>query len=84
MTLLLVSCTTVPKKTNSELDLAFPRFPDPVQEDGTTIVVYDVESDSVSMPLWYWKKITRYVLFVDETEKIYDSYKESVLETEKN
>lgn len=68
----------------TELDLAFPQFPDPVSKDGSKIVTYDVENDCVQMPLWYWKKITRYVLFVDEVKSIYNSYKDVQDENKKN
>jgi hypothetical protein len=53
-TILLISCTTSPK--NSAV------VPDPFQEDGTPIVSYDKEADEVRMPLWYWKKIVRYIV----------------------
>jgi hypothetical protein len=38
---------------------AFPVFPPP------DAVIYDEETDTVSMPLWFWQKITEYKISVD-------------------
>ena len=37
-------------------------FPEPKDENGNIIVFYDEETDTVSMPLWYWKKIVRFAV----------------------
>jgi hypothetical protein len=37
----------------------FPVFPPP------DVVTYDDESDTVSMPLWYWQDIAEYKISVD-------------------
>jgi hypothetical protein len=38
---------------------AFPIFPQP------NCVTFDEESETVSMPLWYWEAIARYKIDVD-------------------
>jgi hypothetical protein len=39
--------------------VAFPIFPQP------DCVEYSEETDTVSMPLWYWQKIAEYKIDVD-------------------
>ena len=56
-----LSCTTTPKKSESNTsNITFPTFPDPIDSNGASVVTYDDKTQTVSMPLWYWKKITRY------------------------
>jgi hypothetical protein len=38
-------------------------------------VVYDDETDLVSMPLWYWKKIAEYKIDVDAINKYFIALK---------
>ena len=57
LTLQLTSCQS------SKVSEA-PQFPDPYDTEGNLIVTYDVNTDKVSMPLWYWKKIVRYAVDV--------------------
>ena len=64
LTLLLLSCTTTKQP---EIKTAVV-FPDPVQSDGTCVVKYDASTDTVSMPLWYWKKIVRYAVDTGGTQ----------------
>ena len=64
LTLLLTSCQTL-KKQKSEA----PEFPQPYDTEGNLIVTYDVTTDIVSMPLWYWKKIVRYAVDVQGVEE---------------
>lgn len=59
LTLALISCTSLPRESE-------PQVPDPIAEDGTILVTYDPETETVSMPLWYWKKIVRYIIDVSE------------------
>ncbi len=37
-------------------------FPEPKDEKGNIVVKYDEATDTVSMPLWYWKKIVRFAV----------------------
>lgn len=37
-------------------------FPEPKDENGNIVVKYDEATDTVSMPLWYWKKIVRFAV----------------------
>lgn len=39
-----------------------PKVPDPLREDGTSVVTYNEDTDTVAMPLWYWKKLVRYII----------------------
>lgn len=64
LTLLLTSCQTL-KNQKSEA----PEFPQPYDTEGNLIVTYDVTTDKVSMPLWYWKKIVRYAVDVQGVEE---------------
>ena len=64
LTLLLTSCQTL-KKQKSEA----PEFPQPYDTEGNLIVIYDVTTDKVSMPLWYWKKVVRYAVDVQGVEE---------------
>lgn len=64
LTLQLTSCQTL-KKQKSEA----PEFPQPYDTEGNLIVTYDVTTDKVSMPLWYWKKIVRYAVDVQGVEE---------------
>lgn len=64
LTLQLTSCQTL-KKQKSEV----PEFPQPYDTEGNLIVTYDVTTDKVSMPLWYWKKIVRYAVDVQGVEE---------------
>lgn len=34
-------------------------------KDGVPVVSFDIETDIVSMPMWYWKQLTNYMI---ETE----------------
>lgn len=58
ITIPLLSCQTLQKSVNLE----WTQFPDPINENGEYIVTFDKETESVKMPLWYWKKITKYVI----------------------
>jgi len=46
-----------------------PQFPEPYDTEGNLIVTYDVNTDKVSVPLWYWKKIVRYAVDVQGVEE---------------
>lgn len=43
-------------------------FPSPYDENGNAIVT--INNDVVSMPLWYWLKITEYVIDVETNEEL--------------
>ena len=44
--------------------------PDPIQKDGTSAVIFDAETDTVSMPMWYWRKIVNYIIDTQAALKI--------------
>jgi hypothetical protein len=44
--------------------------PDPIQKDGTSAVILDAETDTVSMPMWYWRKIVNYIIDTQAALKI--------------
>lgn len=45
-------------------------FPSPFDENGNAIVSLDGET--VTMPLWYWLKITEYVIDVETNKELRD------------
>ena len=57
--LLLTCCTSTRKRSG---DVPYVVVPDPIQKDGTSAVIFDAETDTVSMPLWYWRKIVNYII----------------------
>jgi hypothetical protein len=61
LTLSITACKTTPRVEyiHEIPDVIFPVFPPPDS------VTYDEETDTVSMPLWYWQKIAEYKIDVD-------------------
>jgi hypothetical protein len=57
----ITACETTPRVEyiHEIPDVIFPVFPPP------DCVVYDDETDTVFMPLWYWQKIAEYKIDVD-------------------
>lgn len=84
MTLIAVSisCATTPAPapTDVSIDLCFPKFPDFVDQNGNSIITKD--GDTVSMPFWYFKKITAYKVLVDKAEAKYKVYKNNTEKSE--
>ena len=68
---LITACVTKSKTeylyTVPEVD--FPLFPDPEP------VVLDEETETVSMPLWYWQRIAEYKIDVDAIENYLNELK---------
>lgn len=60
LALALTSCTTS-QLVNTANDFLPP--PDPIGEDGKSVVEYDEETDTVKMPYSYWRKIVTFVIF---------------------
>ena len=54
--------------------LSFPCFPDPLDAEGNAIPVLD--GQSVVVPLWYWVKVTEYVIEVEKCREIYEAWRE--------
>jgi len=50
-----------------------PYFPSPLDADGKPIPALD--GQSVTVPLWYWIKITEYVVDVEKVREIYEAWK---------
>jgi hypothetical protein len=67
LTILTVSCRTVPKiEIVHEIpDVTFPVFPPP------DCVALDPETELVSMPLWYWQEVAEYKIDVDAIEEYF-------------
>jgi hypothetical protein len=65
--LLTASCQTAPKieYIHEIPDLIFPVFPPPDS------VTFEPETETVSMPLWYWQKIAEYKIDVDALENYF-------------
>jgi hypothetical protein len=64
LTLSIAACRTVPRieYVHEVPDVIFPVFPRP------DCVTLDPETETVSMPLWYWQKIAEYKIDVDGIE----------------
>lgn len=56
----LISCTSCPKENEIALP-QFPTVPSPMK-DGVPVVSFDVSSEVVYMPMWYWKELTTYMI----------------------
>lgn len=41
-----------------------------MQKDGTSAVILDEETETVSMPMWYWRKIVNYIIDTQAALKI--------------
>lgn len=70
LTLALTSCTT-----SHIVDTAndFLPPPDPIGEDGKSVVEYDEKTDTVKMPYSYWRKVVTFIIFsykIPEEEKV--------------
>lgn len=61
----LPSCQSLKVNPKSEA----PQFPELYDTEGNLIITYDVTTNKVSMPLWYWKKIVRYAVDVQGVEE---------------
>jgi len=74
LTLITVStCSTAPVKTEViDPGISFPYFPDPFGEDGKPVPVQ--AGENVEVPLWYWIKITEYVIEVEKSREVYESW----------
>lgn len=61
MTPAFLSCTSTRQKEN-RIVYERPTVPDPYEEGGVGLVKYNPDTDEVRMPLWYWKKLVRYII----------------------
>lgn len=60
--LALISCTSYPKRENNAIIMPeFPSFPSPIQ-NGEAVVTFNTTASTVSMPDWYWLRITNFVI----------------------
>ena len=64
----ITACATSPKieYVYETYDVAFPLFPDPEP------VVFDVTTETVSMPRGYWQKIAEYKIEVDAIQSYFE------------
>ena len=67
--LVLPSCRTVKEPEPDPITPSFPVFPSPYVED-VSVVTFDDATETVTMPLWYWKAIVRYKIDVDTVEAV--------------
>lgn len=68
LTTALTSCKSTQKVQNVQPIQIETHFPDPYDENGNAIVQFDGET--VSMPLWYWIKISEYVIDVETNKEL--------------
>ena len=69
--LALQSCKSIPNVSN---EIEWATFPSPYVH-GVSVVTYTQDTDSVSMPLWYWLKVTEYVIDTEKNIEILESQK---------
>lgn len=69
--LLTMSCVTRTKieYVYEDYDVVFPQFPEPAS------VVFNEETETVSMPLSYWEAIAEYKIEVDAIQKYFEELK---------
>gem|GEM_PF-1858048 len=67
LTSALTCCTSTQKRSG---DVPYVVVPDPIQKDGISAVIFDAETETVSMPLWYWRKIVNYIIDTQAALKI--------------
>jgi hypothetical protein len=78
-TLLLIlltasACSTAPQGIRTaDPALDFPAFPDPLGPDGRPVPA--LEGDAVKIPLWYWLKITEYVVDAEKVREQYEAWR---------
>lgn len=68
LTLSMTACASTPRieYVHDVPAITFPVFPPP------DCVEYDEATDTVSMPLWYWRDIAEYKIDVDAIEEYLD------------
>jgi hypothetical protein len=62
----MMSCAGIPRIEYVRLPAEVPAFPVFPAPDCVTL---DDESETVSMPLWYWQKVAEYKIGVDAVEE---------------
>lgn len=67
LTAALMSCKSLPRQEKKTLQIDAV-FPSPFDQNGNAIV--KLEGDTVTMPLWYWLKITEYVIDVESNKEL--------------
>ena len=65
---LLISCKTLPNTVVNPIQIE-TEFPSPYDENGKAIVTLETDGN-VKMPLWYWLKITEYVIETNANTKL--------------
>ncbi len=71
LTTALVSCKSAQQKSAQEQKTIQieAQFPNPFDENGKAIVTLE-NNGIVTMPLWYWLKITDYVIDVEANKEL--------------
>lgn len=64
--LLLTNCTSSQLENNTKPKI---RPPNPYDDSGNVVFVYDEKTDCVIIPYWYWEKIFDYIV---DTQAIQD------------
>ena len=75
---IVLTCSTAPAKTEVvDPSLTIPYFPAPFDSEGKAIPV--LVGQNVTVPLWYWIKITEYVVDVEKTREVYEAWQKIYL-----
>lgn len=73
LTLACSSCMSTRQKRNEPIVYERPDVPDPYDQEGWPLVIYNEATDQVSTPLFFWKKLMRYVI---DAESAFDTIDE--------
>lgn len=68
--LLLISCTSIPKKTTEAPVLYFPEVPSVYSPDGEPLIFYDEETHTVSMDENKWNEFVVYIVETEEAKSV--------------
>lgn len=66
--IIFASCKSTQTENQTKPVQIETHFPNPYDENGNAIVT--INGEVVSMPLWYWLKITEYVIDVETNEEL--------------
>lgn len=74
-----MSCKSTQQKVNQEQKpiQIETEFPQPFDENGKAIVTLE-NNETVTMPLWYWLKITEYVIDVEANKELQELNNENI------
>lgn len=73
--LMLASISCITTRSEKSDSVPFVASPDPLDSEGNSVVTFDAQTDTVIVPLWYWKKLVEYVQDTQDIQSIIHSDK---------